>query len=81
VISESAFSAFRATEDQLQAEMDDVRAEADELMPGWGQHIWQQALQLHAQGQEAQKRRVAEEEAARERAAEAEREAKTLANR
>lgn len=28
-------------------EYQDVQAEANELMEGWGEHVWQQAMQTH----------------------------------
>lgn len=28
-------------------EFQDVQYEAEELLEGWGQHIWQQAMQFH----------------------------------
>lgn len=39
--------AYQAAEAMVSAEVDEVRAEADEIEPGWSQVIWRQAMQYH----------------------------------
>merc|ERR1712174_183895 len=38
---------YQAAESMVTAEVDEVRAEADEIEPGWSQVIWRQAMQYH----------------------------------
>mmetsp|Transcript_6903 Transcript_6903/g.10182 ORF Transcript_6903/g.10182 Transcript_6903/m.10182 type:complete len:301 (+) Transcript_6903:146-1048(+) len=38
---------YQAAEAMVSAEVDEVRAEADELEPGWSELIWRQAMQYH----------------------------------
>lgn len=38
---------YQAAEALVSAEVDEVRAEADEIEPGWSQGIWRQAMQYH----------------------------------
>jgi len=38
---------YQAAEAMVSAEVDEVRAEADELEPGWSDLIWRQAMQYH----------------------------------
>lgn len=38
---------YQAAEAMVSAEVDEVRAEADEIEPGWSQVIWRQAMQYH----------------------------------
>mmetsp|Transcript_17037 Transcript_17037/g.23387 ORF Transcript_17037/g.23387 Transcript_17037/m.23387 type:complete len:299 (-) Transcript_17037:208-1104(-) len=38
---------YQAAESMVSAEVDEVRAEADEIEPGWSQVIWRQAMQYH----------------------------------
>lgn len=64
------WKSYQAAEAMVSAEVEEVRAEADEIEPGWSQAIWRQAMQYHnmlkqkeAQAkaqQEAQQRAVAE---------------------
>mmetsp|Transcript_29015 Transcript_29015/g.52493 ORF Transcript_29015/g.52493 Transcript_29015/m.52493 type:complete len:287 (-) Transcript_29015:78-938(-) len=65
--------AYQAAEAMVSAEVDEVRAEADEIEPGWSQVIWRQAMQYHnmlkqkhemeqkAAAEEAKKRKIIEE--------------------
>jgi hypothetical protein len=39
-----------------------VRDEADELAPGWGKQIWQQAVNRHLQARQQQQQAVQAEE-------------------
>jgi hypothetical protein len=39
--------AYQAAEAMVSAEVDEVRAEADEIEPGWSQVVWRQAMQYH----------------------------------
>jgi len=39
--------AYQAAESMVSTEVDEVRAEADEIEPGWSQLIWRQAMQYH----------------------------------
>lgn len=41
------WKAYQAAEAMVSAEVDEVRAEADEIEPGWSQVIWRQAMQYH----------------------------------
>jgi len=45
--SVSQWRAYQAAEAMVSAEVDEVRAEADEIEPGWSQVIWRQAMQYH----------------------------------
>ncbi|GKY95614.1 hypothetical protein MPSEU_000522700 [Mayamaea pseudoterrestris] len=45
--SVNQWRAFQAAEAMVGAEVEQVRAEADELEPGWSEVIWQQAVQYH----------------------------------
>lgn len=45
--SVSQWKAYQAAEAMVSAEVDEVRAEADEIEPGWSQVIWRQAMQYH----------------------------------
>mmetsp|Transcript_28999 Transcript_28999/g.40747 ORF Transcript_28999/g.40747 Transcript_28999/m.40747 type:complete len:289 (+) Transcript_28999:190-1056(+) len=38
---------YQAAENMVSTEVDEVRAEADEIEPGWSQVIWRQAMQYH----------------------------------
>ncbi len=38
---------YQAAEALVSAEVEEVRAEADEVEPGWSQAIWRQAMQYH----------------------------------
>jgi len=38
---------YQAAETMVSGEVDEVRAEADEVEPGWSQVIWRQAMQYH----------------------------------
>jgi len=38
---------YQAAETMVSAEVEEVRAEADEIEPGWSQVIWRQAMQYH----------------------------------
>jgi len=54
------WKAYQAAENMVSAEVDEVRAEADEIEPGWSQVIWRQAMQYH---QMLKQRHEAEEKA------------------
>lgn len=59
---------YQAAEALISAEVEEVRAEADEIEPGWSQAIWRQAMQYHnmlKQRHEAEQR--AKEEAERQK--------------
>mmetsp|Transcript_28769 Transcript_28769/g.58912 ORF Transcript_28769/g.58912 Transcript_28769/m.58912 type:complete len:297 (-) Transcript_28769:236-1126(-) len=45
--SVTQWKAYQAAEAMVSAEVDEVRAEADEIEPGWSQVIWRQAMQYH----------------------------------
>ena len=45
--SVSQWRAYQNAEAMVSAEVDEVRAEADEIEPGWSQVIWRQAMQYH----------------------------------
>ena len=45
--SVNQWRAYQAAEAMVSAEVDEVRAEADEVEPGWSQVIWRQAMQYH----------------------------------
>jgi len=41
------WQSYQAAEAMISAEVEEVRAEADEIEPGWSQVIWRQAMQYH----------------------------------
>ena len=41
------WKSYQAAEAMVSAEVEEVRAEADEVEPGWSQVIWRQAMQYH----------------------------------
>lgn len=45
--SVNQWRSYQAAEAMVSAEVDEVRAEADEIEPGWSQVIWRQAMQYH----------------------------------
>lgn len=45
--SVSQWRAYENAESLVSTEVDEVRAEADEIEPGWSQVIWRQAMQYH----------------------------------
>lgn len=45
--SVSQWRAYQNAEAMVSTEVDEVRAEADEIEPGWSQVIWRQAMQYH----------------------------------
>lgn len=47
-------------------EFQDVQFEADDLMEGWGQHIWPQAMQFHQMIQKQAEAKVEEQRAVEE---------------
>jgi len=54
---------FQTAESLVTAEVDEVRAEADEIEPGWSQVIWRQAFQYHTMlknRQEAERKAMAQ---------------------
>lgn len=67
------WKAYQAAESLISVEVEEVRAEADEIEPGWSQAIWRQAMQYHnmlknkhetemKQREEAAKKKKLEEE-------------------
>jgi Preprotein translocase subunit Sec66 len=61
---------YQAAESLVSAEVDEVRAEADEIEPGWGQMIWRQAMQYHQMlKQRHEQEAKAQEEAAKKQKA------------
>merc|ERR1712129_89473 len=55
---------YQAAEAMVSAEVDEVRAEADEIEPGWSEYIWRQAMQYHnmlKQRQEMEAKAAAEQ--------------------
>jgi len=58
---------YQAAETMVSNEVDEVRAEADEVEPGWSQVIWRQAMQYHnmlKQRHEMEAKELAAEQAA-----------------
>lgn len=45
--SVNQWKSYQAAENLVSSEVDEVRAEADEIEPGWSQAIWRQAMQYH----------------------------------
>jgi hypothetical protein len=45
--SAKQWRAYQTAEALVSAEVDEVRAEADEVEPGWSNSIWRQAMQYH----------------------------------
>jgi hypothetical protein len=45
--SVNQWRAYQAAEALVSTEVEEVRAEADEIEPGWSQAIWRQAMQYH----------------------------------
>lgn len=45
--SVNQWRSYQAAEQLVSNEVDEVRAEADEIEPGWSQVIWRQAMQYH----------------------------------
>jgi hypothetical protein len=45
--SVNQWRSYQAAESLVSAEVEEVRAEADEIEPGWSQAIWRQAMQYH----------------------------------
>mmetsp|Transcript_25925 Transcript_25925/g.46749 ORF Transcript_25925/g.46749 Transcript_25925/m.46749 type:complete len:301 (+) Transcript_25925:63-965(+) len=41
------WKSYQAAEQMVSAEVEEVRAEADEIEPGWSQVVWRQAMQYH----------------------------------
>merc|ERR1712021_269469 len=64
--SVSQWRAYQNAEAMVSTEVDEVRAEADEIEPGWSQVIWRQAMQYHnmlKQKHELEQKAVAEQAA------------------
>lgn len=82
---------YQAAEGMVTAEVDEVRAEADEIEPGWSQVIWRQAMQYHnmlkqrhemeakAMAAQAEKKKAEENKVLMEKRREEEKRAKELA--
>ena len=63
--SANQWRAYQAAEAMVSAEVEDVRAEADQVEPGWSQMIWRQAMQYHTM---LKQKHVAEAKAVEEEA-------------
>jgi len=61
------WKSYQAAENMVSVEVDEVRAEADEIEPGWSQAVWRQAMQYHGmikQKEEQQKAQLAAQQRA-----------------
>lgn len=70
--SVNQWRAYQAAEAMVSTEVEQVRAEADEIEPGWSDVIWKQAMQYHAmlkQKHEAETRQQQEKAMNRTKAA------------
>jgi hypothetical protein len=47
MVSVKQWRAYQTAEAMVSAEVEDVRAESDDIEPGWSQVIWRQAMQYH----------------------------------
>jgi Preprotein translocase subunit Sec66 len=66
--SVNQWRSYQAAEALVSAEVEEVRAEADEIEPGWSQVIWRQAMQYHSVlKQKHEEERKAAEELAKKR--------------
>jgi Preprotein translocase subunit Sec66 len=45
--SVNQWRSYQAAESMVSSEVEEVRAEADDIEPGWSQMIWRQAMQYH----------------------------------
>jgi Preprotein translocase subunit Sec66 len=61
--SSNQWRAYQGAESMVAAEVDEVRAEADEIDPGWSQMIWRQAMQYHQMLKQKHEMKAAEEQA------------------
>jgi hypothetical protein len=63
--SVNQWRSYQAAEALVSSEVDEVRAEADEIEPGWSQSIWRQAMQYHQMMKQKheQEMKAAEEQA------------------
>ena len=70
---------YQAAEALISGEIDEVRAEAEEIEPGWSQVIWRQAMQYHQmlKQKHEQEAKAAEMQAKAKREAEQKARAKT----
>jgi len=59
---------YQAAESLVSTEVDEVRAEADEIEPGWSQVVWRQAMQYHNMLKNKQEMEVKQRAAAAEKA-------------
>lgn len=73
MISSSAWRSFRENDALVTEELDEVREEAEALMPGWGKAIWQQAVQQLQANEVAQARAAQETEEKKSQAKKAKR--------
>lgn len=64
--------AYQAAEGMVSQEVEEVRAEADEIEPGWSQAIWRQAMQYHQMLKQKQEQEAKALEAAAAKKKEAE---------
>jgi len=64
--SAKQWRSYQAAEALVSAEVDEVRAEADELEPGWSQNIWGQAMQYYKMLQQREQMDVAKAQAPKE---------------
>merc|ERR1711937_1004481 len=89
--SVSQWRAYQNAEAMVSAEVEEVRAEADEIEPGWSQVIWRQAMQYHnmlkqrhemeakARAEQAEKKKLEENKVLAAKRKEEEEKAKILA--
>ncbi len=66
------WKSYQAAEAMVSAEVEEVRAEADEIEPGWSQVIWRQAMQYHQmlkqKQEQEEKAKLAQQKALAEKA-------------
>lgn len=65
--SVNQWRSYQAAEAMVSAEVEEIRAEADEVEPGWSGMIWRQAMQYHnvLKQKHEQEQKAAEEQAAK----------------
>ena len=61
--SEVQWRTFQGAEAMVSGEVDEVRAEAEEIEPGWGGMIWRQAAQYHGMLKQHQQQAAAKAKA------------------
>ncbi|CAM9753397.1 unnamed protein product [Chrysoparadoxa australica] len=58
MIGEAVWRNFKSMEEMVKQEMDEVRYEADRVLPGWGQAIWMQAAEAANKQRQEQAKKV-----------------------